>query len=55
VEAEEAKGGRKLLMKKVLLKPEKEGRITSSMNEFVQDCLQNKGHSLQDDYRQWEN
>ena len=41
VEAEDAEGGRSLMMKKVLLKPEKGGREPIPKKQSVSDCLQN--------------
>jgi hypothetical protein len=54
VEAEATEGGRNLMMRKVLLKPEKEPEEPVQHDKPVQNCLQDERQGLQGDHRQWE-
>jgi hypothetical protein len=54
VEAEETKGGRNLMMRKILLKPEKESEEPVQRTSLFRTTLQGERQSLQGDHRQWE-
>jgi hypothetical protein len=54
VEAEATEDGKSLMMRKILLNPEKEVERTSSEKQSVQDCLQDQGQGMQSNHRQWE-
>jgi hypothetical protein len=54
MKAEAAEEGRSLMMRKALVKPEKEVREPVPEEQFVQNCLQDQRQSMQGDNRQWE-
>jgi hypothetical protein len=53
VEAEDVEGGRSLMMRKVLLKPEKEAENPAQRNSLFQNCLQDQRQGMQSNRGQW--